>query len=288
MVHRRMFTAFVAGAVVAAVAAASPAAFAGPSARPQPAPVSGLSHVGLHYSTSSNWSGYATYPSKPSKTKFTAVHGSWTQPSVTCSTGTQYAAFWVGLDGYNSSTVEQIGTDSDCVNGTATYYAWYEMYPAYPVDLPTGTYPVAPGDTITADVTYDPSSDMFVLDLADGTKWTYSTEQSSPTHPRLLSAEWIAEAPSSGSQVLPLADFGHVDFSGATATDDSGHTGAIDASYWSDDNIQLVSSTVTATPGALNDTAGGSSFTITVSSSGGGGGGGGGFCPPGLHKKGSC
>ena len=32
-------------------------------------------------------------------------------------------------------TVEQTGTDSDCNGGSPVYYAWYEFYPAFPVDL---------------------------------------------------------------------------------------------------------------------------------------------------------
>ena len=48
---------------------------------------------------------------------FTDVKGSWTQPTATCTNKTAYSSFWVGLDGYNSNSVEQIGTDSD-------YRAW--------------------------------------------------------------------------------------------------------------------------------------------------------------------
>lgn len=55
-----------------------------------------------------------------------SVSASWTQPTATCSRGDQYAAFWIGIDGYSSSTVEQTGTEADCVGNTAEYYAWYE------------------------------------------------------------------------------------------------------------------------------------------------------------------
>ena len=49
--------------------------------------------------------------------------------------GHTYAAFWVGLDGYTSKSVEQLGTDSDCTNvNSPSYYAWYEMYPAASVN----------------------------------------------------------------------------------------------------------------------------------------------------------
>jgi hypothetical protein len=272
----------VVAVVAIAVAIATPVAYAAP---PGPAPAQGLTHVGPHYSTSSNWSGYASYAQKPSKTKFTVAQGSWTLPSVSCPGGTQYAAFWVGIDGYNSSSVEQIGTDSDCVNGSPSYYAWYEMYPSAPVYLSADQYPVSRGDTMTARVTYNPSTDDFTLYLANGkANWTY-TKTIAAGHPRRLSAEWIAEAPSAGGQVLPLADFGSVTFTGATATDDSGNTGPINGTDWTDDAITLVSSTATATPGQL--LSGGTSFSVSVQTSEGGGGGGG-FCPPGQHKQGIC
>ena len=62
-----------------------------------------------------------------------------------------YAAFWDGLDGYNSGSVEQTGTIGYCSGATAKYYAWYEMYPAGSVVY---SQPVAPGDEISASVVY--------------------------------------------------------------------------------------------------------------------------------------
>jgi hypothetical protein len=61
------------------------------------------------------------------------VSTTFTQPAVKCSSGDQYSSFWVGLDGYSSDSVEQTGTEADCVGKTAEYSAWYELYPAYPV-----------------------------------------------------------------------------------------------------------------------------------------------------------
>src|SRR5579862_3180624 len=95
---------------------------------------------------STNWSGYAGTTGR-----YTSVSASWTQPAGTCSSGDQYAAFWVGLDGYNSSTVEQTGSEVDCIGSTAEYYAWYEMYPGPSQDY---TNVVRPGDQFTATVTY--------------------------------------------------------------------------------------------------------------------------------------
>src|SRR5436309_1629048 len=68
----------------------------------------------------SNWAGYAA---QNIRHHFESVEASWQQPTPSCGGGTSYSSFWVGLDGYGSHSIEQIGTDSDCANGTATYYA---------------------------------------------------------------------------------------------------------------------------------------------------------------------
>ncbi|HEX6818758.1 MAG TPA: G1 family glutamic endopeptidase [Ktedonobacterales bacterium] len=160
-------------------------------------------------SISNDWAGYAT-----SGTTYTSVAGSWAQPNVNCSSGPDsYAAFWVGLDGYMTRTVEQIGTDSDCSQGSPAYYAWYEMFPAYPVTL---SRPVAAGDAISASVASNGSGD-FTLKISDATQhWTFTTNKASSAA-QLGSAEWIAEAPSNGRHTLPLSDFGSVTFTNCTA-----------------------------------------------------------------------
>jgi hypothetical protein len=109
--------------------------------------------------------------------------------------------------------VEQAGATSDCDNGAANYYAWYETYPQ-PQQIIDD--PVAPGDSFTAVTEYIGGSD-FLLSVTDQTEnWTYSTVQSVPNAPR-SSAEVIAEDPEDPSGgYWPLADFGTVQFSEAT------------------------------------------------------------------------
>ncbi len=203
-------------------------------------------------SSSTNWSGYAN-----TGTTFTDVKGSWTQPSVTCSPGqTAYSSFWVGIDGDTTSTVEQTGTDSDCSSGTPTYYAWYEMYPKFPVNLSTSSYPVAPGDSMSAEVQYN-GSGRFTLTISNNTRhWTFTTNQTS-RKARLGSAEWIAEAPSGAGGVLPLANFGTVNFTNCTAN------GVSISSNPNPDAITMVTSsgTVKAQPSSLG--SGGTSFSVT-------------------------
>ena len=115
---------------------------------------------------STNWSGYAATGST-----FNAVAVSWTVPSVTCS-GTQstYSSEWIGIDGDNSSTVEQDGTEADCLSGTPSYDAWYELYGdnsengGSEIELSTTTYPVVPGDRMTASVSETNNVWTFVPD----------------------------------------------------------------------------------------------------------------------------
>jgi Peptidase A4 family len=161
---------------------------------------------------SSNWSGYAAH--LPRKHVFHSVSASWVQPRARCgsSAGNQlFAAFWVGLDGFNSRSVEQTGTDSDCAGTTPHYYGWYEMFPAAPVNFKTI---VNPGDHMSASVTFTGTA-KYTLVLTDTTRhWTHTIVKRNATLAR-SSAEVITEAPSSGATgaVLPLANFGTVRYS---------------------------------------------------------------------------
>src|SRR5262245_55963259 len=85
-----------------------------------------IRHIRERAVSSENWSGYAVNGAEGSVQD---VSGSWTVPSVTCASGTEYSSFWVGIDGFNSNTVEQIGVDADCLSGSPVYYAWFEFYP---------------------------------------------------------------------------------------------------------------------------------------------------------------
>ena len=74
------------------------------------------------------WSGYvaATNLGNPQANSVSAVQGDWTVPTVTGpSSGFFDTSIWVGIDGYNASTVEQLGTDQQVVNGTPVYNAWW-------------------------------------------------------------------------------------------------------------------------------------------------------------------
>jgi hypothetical protein len=174
----------------------------------------GASHTAggiSHQATSTNWSGYAD-----TSGRFTSVSASWTQPAGKCSSGDQYAAFWVGIDGYSSSTVEQTGSEVDCVGSRAEYYAWYEMYPG-PSENYSNT--VKAGDHFNSTVTYEggESFSLFIQDTTQG--WSHTTNASLGSTPSLSSAEVIVEAPccTGSGGILPLTDFGTVSITGSTA-----------------------------------------------------------------------
>jgi hypothetical protein len=183
----------------------------------------GHAKPGASTGNSLDWAGYAvTGPT------FSTVSGSWTQPAASCpSNKAEEAAFWVGIDGFSDTdpTVEQVGTDSDCVKGKGkkaggpSYYAWYELYPNSFVELSTTEYPVSPGQLLTSSVTA--SGLNYTLAIADGTRWHFSTTRTVASALQNSSAEWIVESPSacttSKCKILPLANFGQLSFTDASA-----------------------------------------------------------------------
>jgi hypothetical protein len=219
--------------------------------------------------TSTNWSGYAVTAAGGS---VTYAKGSWIVPPLTCPHGAPdtFSSFWVGIDGYESNTVEQTGIDANCVNGAPEYSAWFEFYPhfAYVVN----NFTVKAGDTISAEVSYG-AKGQFTVTLQNGTQ-SFSTSTKMP-QAKLSSAEWIVEAPW-GTGVEPLANFGVAEFGQnhtrvsqtcyATIGGTKGAIGSFDAA-----NVILIDMVTNA--GALKAQTSplskdGSSFTVSFVSSG--------------------
>ena len=209
---------------------------------------------GLNQVDSTNWSGYAD--DNTGGNTYAAVAGNWTEPSASCMPRESLAAFWVGIDGYTSTSVEQDGTLIECYRSRAYYYTWWEMYPSNAIQVAGGS--LQPGDRISASVAR--SGGSYTLRVSDSTRPanSFSTTQSC-SGCASSSAEWIAEAPSGSSGVYPLSDFHSWSASGATVT--SGSAGVI--SSFPDDELTMIGSSgaVKAQPGALG--GGGGSFTVT-------------------------
>jgi hypothetical protein len=204
LVSRRLATGlFALAPLLSPVPAPAASAPAAPAAlKPAVSPAGPLwSRPGVTV-TGTGWAGYTATGST-----YTSVTTTFNQPAVKCSSGDTYSSFWAGLDGYSSDTVEQVGTEADCEGKTAEYYAWYELYPAYPVTL---SATVKPGDAITVTVAFS-GTDTFTFTVKNATEgWTETAKKTASGTAR-SSAEIIVESPES---TLPLADFGSVAFSG--------------------------------------------------------------------------
>jgi hypothetical protein len=211
---------------------------------------------------STNWSGYAV-----TGTSFTVAKASWIVPAVNCSTTPNtYSAFWVGLDGYSSSTVEQTGSESDCDGKTPSYYAWYEFYPNPSEEITS--VPVEPGNIMYAEVSY--SGSEFTTTITNESTGKSYSKTAKVSGAKRSSAEWIAEAPccTSRGAILPLADFGTVDFgedytnisdtNDATETSESGAIGSF--STWEEITMVSTKSVDEAVPSSLSSDD--TSFTV--------------------------
>jgi Peptidase A4 family len=207
-------------------------------------------------STTVNWAGWADGTGS-----FRSAAASWVEPSVTCPVAGAMSAVWVGLDGLTDGTVEQGGTITECDGLTPEHDVWWEMFPTDAVQIVAA---VQPGDHITAQVTF--SEGTFTIAVTDATRpsASFSTHQvcgATVTCDR-ASAEWIVEAPGTGSGLLPLADFGKVRFS-AAGVGTGGTTKPIDTPALGPERIDMVSQsggTPLATTGTLRSK--GTSFTV--------------------------
>lgn len=215
-------------------------------------------------STSSNWSGYVAatdFSGTSANGTVSYVAGSWVVPTLVASTDATYCAIWVGIDGYLSGTVEQIGTSHDWVNGAQQNYAWFEMYPNGSYEI--SGFPVNNGDVISARVGYkgDDTFKLVILNHTQGVTTTIPTSNTMSTSAVRSSAEWVVEAPYSGA-ILPLSDFQLATFNYCSAII-NGVSGSISDGSWLNDEITMVggSGGVQAQPsGLLKD---GSCFQVT-------------------------
>ncbi len=220
-------------------------------------------HQPLYEGTSTNWSGYAAITSlaHPATGSVSQVAGNWTVPTLSSSNGNTYSSLWVGIDGYASNTVEQLGTEHDWSNGKQKNYAWFEMYPQGSYQI-IG-FPVNVNDHIGASVTYQ-GNNTFKLSIINYTRnvsYTVPSLYTKSVTAQRSSAEWIVEAPYLSS-VLPLAPFGIIPFSNCTATI-NGINGPINSPHWVFDALTMVTqnNAIKAIPSNL--TGGGESFTVT-------------------------
>lgn len=199
-------------------------------------------NINAQQEQSQNWSGYVVQSS--SGQSFSNVSASWVQPTVKASSGsgTGYSAYWVGLGGSSeqSQALEQVGTAADVTGGKTTYYAWYELVPSAEQKL---SLAIHPGDHMSGEVTV--SGTTVTVSMSDQTTGKSTTKTLQMSNPDTSSAEWIAEAPAAQTSygsyaILPLADFGSITFTNASATA-RGHSGSIADPSWTVQRVDMTS-----------------------------------------------
>ena len=176
------------------------------------------------------WAGWVSV-SPPGTSKYQTVSATWTVPNVSCDPFEMSSAVeWVGIDGFGESTVQQTGTESQCIVGTGTYAAWWELFGTpisggVQVDLP-GDDHINPGDVVFAQVVAGqgsggpgiggpaaPGSGSYLFDWVNFTEhWSWwAIEGPVGTLPQ-LTAEWIVEQNSCFWVCQALAKYGSETF----------------------------------------------------------------------------
>ena len=182
--------------------------------------------------TNDTWTGYVLVGHSEG---FRQVTGKFKIPPVSCTSPGSKASFWIGLDGYNygtahSSTVEQVGISTNCVNSTPQFRAWWEMAP----NGPQYQFNVIPGDTISMLVKYVGGAwNLALTDLThndNAHKFNVTEKCPSGYVCENMSAEAVLEADGGNN----LSNFTSATFSEFQAIDSSGaSTGLVaDGSYW--------------------------------------------------------
>lgn len=155
-----------------------------------------------------NWSGYVVQGRKGT---YNSITGNWVVPKVRPTKKPTYSSIWIGIDGFNNRHLIQTGTEQDSFNGSAHYYAWWEILPALEQRIP---YPVYPGDRMSVSIK-KVAEGKWKIKLSNRTRnWTFSRIRSYSGPQK--SAEWIVEAPSINERIARLAKYQQTSFDHAT------------------------------------------------------------------------
>ena len=209
----------------------------------QPAPPSfPTPHYKLQKSP--NWAGYINVAAQG--IYFNDVTGYWRVPRFSCRNRQlihgSHAGQWIGIDGFQSTSVEQEGNSVDCIVNrrrhtvTRATTMWFEMYP-----LPPKSYEdaVRPGDLIGAETKYIGNAEfqLFIKDFSNGRY--INTVQTCTRGCALHTTEAIEEIPGRGvganfgltkTSPFAFANYYNQVFDAYTNTDVYGYFGP--TQYW--------------------------------------------------------
>ncbi|KAJ3880698.1 glutamic protease [Lentinula edodes] len=173
-----------------------------------------------HAEFSTNWSG-VVIETPPSGQTFSKVTGTFVVPTPSGNSGA--ASAWVGIDGDTASqSILQSGVDFTISGGRVTYDAWFEWFPNFATDF--SNFAISSGNTITVTVQSTSSTRGTVTLTNESTGKTVTQALSAPDSAAALrgqNAEWIVEDFEEGNSLVPFANFGTVEFTGASASTSS-------------------------------------------------------------------
>ncbi|HET9661282.1 MAG TPA: G1 family glutamic endopeptidase [Thermomicrobiales bacterium] len=223
------------------------------------------------------------------------VQSGWTIPTVVnppighrYSTSGYASSIWAGMGGGTSNLLAdrpliQAGSSQYLsAANVASYYFWYEIVggsAGTSSEIQVGSPVAHPGDdvaTVSIWLEDTHSTEFGICDFSDSSppggctqiEWNCPEDGNCSEEPGAATTEWIVEAPSAGYGVLPLADFGLVDFYNGcwSATSDAATCYAISepgvtvpVAFWLYRNV-FQRRQYLATPGPITF---GSSFTDT-------------------------
>jgi hypothetical protein len=177
------------------------------------------------------WSG-AGYLNPPSGV-FTSVGAAWDVPAASAQNSGFGLLSWVGIDGWGTNAVCQIGTWHEFDDaGKLTVKAWWEWFPD--PSRTTTDLDIAPGDAIGATVTGH-SANSATLTIANMSKNKHTSIDLTPPAGNTFqgqTAEWILERPSG---TTPLCTFQPCGMALASADYADALGGATKGSVWAKD-----------------------------------------------------
>jgi hypothetical protein len=171
-------------------------------------------------------SGYGAVPQSGGATAFSRVQDSFTVPTATCAAAPNgIAAMRVGIGGVTTGAVERVGITETCSGGgTATYAAFYQMYPAAQVN----EFVPKPGDNLDLSVSAAPGGvyTLSMQDLTSGESFTV-TKLCASTCPNSS-----AQATAGSTPGAVPANFTAVNFGAIIVTDTAGVSGGMANAAW--------------------------------------------------------
>jgi hypothetical protein len=176
-----------------------------------------------------SWSG-AVLPSLRAE-PFTFVAGFWNvprpYPPPAAKEGEYRSSAWVGLDGWNSAELPQIGTaqvvEVNKDGFRSETYSWWQWWAKDNSGPPVRieSLPVAPGDLVfcCVSVVSPCRVQLFIQNQSKGQSAAIEVEAPGKSTVAGTTAEWIVERPRDPltQELFPLPQFGSVVFQGAAA-----------------------------------------------------------------------